>query len=230
MPDNDTNFYSGHRDRLREKFVSNKLTEYEKLELLLAYAIPRRDVRPLARGLIKEFGGVYHVLTAPLESLMEFKGVGRNTAIFLKLVQDMMKIGHMGYMKENPIFHDEKTLHNYCRMSVAGKQVEELHVLYLDDNLKLIVDEIHTTGTFNSSAVYPREIARSALKHNARSVVMFHNHPTSINAFSQDDLEITIQTMAILESLGIGFYDHFLVANDIVYSMRASHMLDKSNK
>ena len=133
-------------------------------------------------------------------------------------------------MKESPIFHNEKVLHNYCRAILSGKQVEELHVFYLDNNLKLIVDDTHTTGTVDSSAVYPREIARRALQVNARSIVMAHNHPTSINTFSQDDLDITIETKALLKSLGIDFYDHLLVVGDTVFSMRALHMIQEFNK
>ena len=226
MPDKDAKFYTGHRERLREKFLSNQLADYEKLELLLGYAIPRRDVRPLARSLVKEFGGVYQVLSASVDDLVKVKGVGRNTAIFLKLVQQMMQIGYMGQLKETPIFHDEKILHNYCRITLAGKQVEELHILYLDTNLKLIADEIHSKGTVDTSAIYPREIARRALELNARSVVMAHNHPTSVNSFSSDDVEVTQQVKKALSVLDIALYDHLLVANDSVYSMRAFHLFD----
>ena len=226
MPERDENFYAGHRERLREKFLSNQLADYEKLELLLGYAIPRRDVRPLARSLVKEFGGVYQVLSASVDDLVKVKGVGRNTAIFLKLVQQMMQIGYMGQLKETPIFHDEKILHNYCRITLAGKQVEELHILYLDTNLKLIADEIHSKGTVDTSAIYPREIARRALELNARSVVMAHNHPTSVNSFSSDDVEVTQQVKKALSVLDIALYDHLLVANDSVYSMRAFHLFD----
>lgn len=225
MPDKDENFYAGHRDRLRAKFVSNQLADYEKLELLLAYAIPRRDVRPLARSLVKQFGGVYQVLSASIDELVSVRGVGRNTAIFLKLVQQMMTINYKGQMKDTPIFHNETILHNYCRIIMTGKSVEELHIFYLDNNLKLISDEIHTTGTVDSSAVYPREIARRALEQNARSIVMVHNHPASDNSFSNDDIEITKHVMAVLAGLNIELYDHIVVSNDIVYSARQLHLL-----
>ena len=225
MPEQDEKFYTGHRERLREKFLSNQLADYEKLELLLGYAIPRRDVRPLARGLIKQFGGVYQVLSASVEDLTAFKGIGHNTAVFLKLVQQMMQIGYKGQLKESPIFHDQKILHNYCRIVLAGKQVEELHILYLDNNLKLISDEMHTSGTVDSSAVYPREIARRALQLNARSIVMVHNHPISTNTFSNDDVAVTTQVQMVLASLDIALYDHLLVVNDVVYSMRAMHLI-----
>ena len=225
MPDKDENFYAGHRDRLRAKFLNGQLADYEKLELLLAYAIPRRDVRPLARSLVKQFGGVYQVLSASIDDLTAVKGIGNNTAVFIKLVQQMMTINYRGQLKETPIFHNETILHNYCRIIVAGKTVEELHILYLDSNLRLVVDEIHSTGTIDSSAVYPREIARRALELNARSIVMVHNHPTSNNSFSRDDIEITTLVQSVLAGLSIELYDHFVVSNDIVYSARQMHLI-----
>ena len=225
MPDKDENFYAGHRDRLRAKFLNGQLADYEKLELLLAYAIPRRDVRPLARSLVKQFGGVYQVLSASVDDLMAVKGIGNNTAVFIKLVQQMMTINYRGQLKETPIFHNETILHNYCRIIVAGKIVEELHILYLDSNLKLVADEIHSTGTVDSSAVYPREIARRALELNARSIVMVHNHPTSNNSFSRDDIEITTLVRSVLAGLNIELYDHFVVSGDIVYSARQMHLI-----
>lgn len=225
MPDKDENFYAGHRDRLRAKFLDGQLADYEKLELLLAYAIPRRDVRPLARSLVKQFGGVYQVLSASIDDLTAVKGIGNNTAVFIKLVQQMMTINYRGQLKETPIFHNETILHNYCRIIVAGKTVEELHILYLDSNLRLVADEIHSTGTIDSSAVYPREIARRALELNARSIVMVHNHPTSNNSFSRDDIEITTLVQSVLAGLNIELYDHFVVSNDIVYSARQMHLI-----
>ena len=210
---------------MRAKFLDNQLADYEKLELLLMYAIPRRDVRPLARALVNKFGGVYQVLSAPFDALVSVKGIGHNTAVFIKLVQQMMTINYHGQLKETPIFHDETILHNYCRIIVAGKTVEELHILYLDNNLKLIADEVHSTGTVDSSAVYPREIAKRALELNARSVVMVHNHPTSNNSFSRDDIEITTLVQSVLSGLNIELYDHFVVSGDIVYSARQMHLI-----
>ena len=225
MPDNDENFYAGHRERLRAKFLDGKLADYEKLELLLAYIIPRRDVRPLARSLIKQFGGVYQVFTASVKELMTCKGIGQNTATFIKLVHEMMTLNYKYQLRDTPIFHDEKILHNYCRMVLGGKPIEELHILYLDKNLQLIEDEIHSTGTIDSSSVYPREIARRALELNARSIVMVHNHPGSNNSHSTMDMEITENIKSVLSGLNIELYDHLVVANDTVHSARQLHML-----
>ena len=225
LPDEDKNFYCGHRDRLREKFLSNHLADYEKLELLLGYAIPRRDVRPLARSLVKHFGGVYQVLSASVDDLVAVNGVGRNTAIFLKVVQQMMEISYKGQLKETPIFHKESVLHDYCRVMLCDKPVEELHILYLDNDLRLITDDVHTTGTVDSSAIYPREIAKRALELNARSIVMAHNHPTSLNSFSQADVDSTKIVSSVLAGLEIRLYDHVLVVGDSVFSMRGLHLI-----
>ncbi len=226
MPDNNENFYAGHRERLRAKFLDGKLTDYEKLELLLAYVIPRRDVRPLARSLIKQFGGVHQVFTASVNELVACNGIGKNTAIFIKLVHEMMTVNYKYKLRETPIFHNETILHNYCRMVLGGKHIEELHILYLDKNLQLIDDEIHSTGTIDASSVYPREIARRALELNARSVVMVHNHPNSNNSHSMMDMEITENLQSVLRGLNIELYDHLVVTNDTVHSARQLHMLD----
>ena len=142
MPDNNEKFYAGHRERLRAKFLDGKLADYEKLELLLAYVIPRRDVRPLARSLIKQFGGVYQVFTAPVKDLMSCKGIGQNTATFIKLVHEMMTVNYKYQLRDTPIFHDEKILHNYCRMVLGGKPIEELHILYLRRNRRSLAHYI----------------------------------------------------------------------------------------
>ncbi len=106
MPDTNDKFYIGHRERLKEKFLDNKLTEYEQLELLLSYAIPRRDVRPLSRKLIEHFGSVYYVIIAEYEDLIAVKGVGRSTAILIKLVCNMIKLSHIKKLKDKK-YRDE---------------------------------------------------------------------------------------------------------------------------
>lgn len=219
MPD-DTNFHIGHRDRLRQKFLDGRLADYEKLELLLGYVIPRRDVRPLARSLIKKYGSIYQILASPLDVLMANNGIGRNTAIFLKLVHDIMCIGYSNQMAERPIFHNEQTLSNYCKLQLAGKTVEEFHILYMDDNRRLLEDWTHSVATIDWAAVYPREILRRALELNARHVILLHNHPVSGESFSSPDIDMTEELAKMLAPLDIMVDDHYLVSNGILYSAR----------
>jgi len=220
----------GHRERLRKKFLDGQLTEYEILELLLTYAIPRRDVRMLSRQLYKKYGSIQQLLSAPIESLVDNDGIKENTATFFKVLHKLTTLEYKYTLDNAPVFHNQKTLENYCKLIVGGKSTEEFHVLYLDSQFKLIKDELHSAGTVDWAAVYTREIVKKALDLNARSVILVHNHPTPFVAFSTQDIDITVELENTLNALGITVYDHLLVSGDIIYSARNMHLLDKMCK
>ena len=217
---------SGHRARLRKKFLDGQLAEYEILELLLTYAIPRRDVRALSRQLYKKYGSIHHLLSAPIESLMENDGIKENTATFFKVIHKLMELEYKMVLDTSPIFHNHEKLENYCKILLSGKLIEEFHVLYLDSSYKLIKDELHSSGTIDWAAVYVREIVKKALDLNAQSIVMLHNHPSASSCFSSQDISITEELVKALEQLGIKLYDHLLVSGDIVYSARNMNLLN----
>lgn len=221
----DTSFHVGHRERLRQKFLDNKLADYELLELLLSFAIPRRDVRPLARGLMARFGGLYQILTAPIDDLIAYNGVGRNTAIFIKALHKLMLSGYKTCIDSKPIFYNKTVLGNYCKLMLAGKTVEELHIFYLDKDGRLLADDIHTTGTIDETAIYPREIVKRALDLNARSVALIHNHPTPHTSFSSQDITATEKLIPLLATFDIYLYDHFVVSGDILYSISEMNLV-----
>ncbi len=223
--DKDLSFHIGHRERLRQKFLDDKLADYELLELLLSFVIPRRDVRPLARGLVEKFGGVYQVITAPIGSLTKFKGIGRNTAIFIKAIHKIMMVGYKSSLDKATIFHNEKILTNYCLLLMAGKTKEEIHILYLDDDRRLLADDLHSIGTVDWAAAYPREILKRALELNAKSIVMLHNHPKPNTSFSTDDIKLTEQVKDLLATVDIDVHDHYVVSGGIVYSARNMFLL-----
>jgi len=223
----DVSLHQGHRARLRQKFLDGQMSDYEILELLLTYTIPRRDVRILSRQLYKKYGNLYQVLSAPVESLMQNKGVTENTAVFLKIIRKLMELEYKYTLDNKPIFHNYTKLENYCKFVVGGKPIEEFHVLYLDTQFKLLEDQLHSTGTIDWAAVYVREIVKVALNLNAKHVVLLHNHPTPNTSFSSQDIQITQELESALAKLGIGLYDHLLVSGDIVYSARNMHLLDK---
>ena len=217
----------GHRARLRKKFLEGHLTEYEILELLLTYVIPRRDVRTLSRQLYKKYGSIHQVMSAPVESLIENEGIKENAAVFFKLIYYLMCLDCRVVLDDKPIFHDYKKLENYCQLLMTDKFIEEFHVFYLDSCYKLIKDELHSTGTVDWAAVYIREIAKRALDLNASSVVLLHNHPSGYTSFSLQDIEITQELENALEKLNINLYDHLLVSGSVIYSARNMHLLDK---
>jgi len=221
---------SGHRARLRKKFLDGQLTEYEILELLLTYAIPRRDVRVLSRQLYKKYGSIPAVLMAPTESLIEIEGIKENTVTFFRLIRKLMELEYKEALDETPIFSSHEKLINYCRILVAEKTVEEFHVFYLDGKYRLIQDELHSSGTVDWAAVYIREIVKKALNFNAHHIVLLHNHPTVGTSFSTADIEITEELENALQKVGIRLYDHLLVSGSIVYSARNMYLLGKNLK
>jgi len=224
--DNDKLFRLGHRDRLRQKFLTGKLTDAEHLELLLAGIIPRRDVRVLARSLIQHFGSVSQVFTAPIDALENFPGIGHNTAVYLKLINELLVRGYKTRMLEQTIFYDRRVVTNYCLTLLSGKAVEEFHVLYLDKELRLLQDETHSVGTIDWTPVFEREIIKRALNMNARSIALLHNHPGG-GGFSTEDVTITEKLEAALNAIGMDVYDHYLVSNGILYSMCEKNLFIK---
>lgn len=228
MKDNDALFHAGHRERMRAKFLADKLADYELLELLLGFVIPRRDVRPLARGLFQKYGGIFQILTQPYEELIKFDGVGCNTAIFLKAMQKAMTLGYKFSLNNNPVFFDYALLENYCRLQLLNKNVEEFHVLYLDRIHRLIVDDLHAIGTHDHAYIYPREILRRALELNAYHVVLVHNHPTAGVQFSSDDIELTTELQEKLNQNDIQLYDHYLLTGGVLVSARGEYFLNQT--
>jgi len=218
----------GHRTRLRKKFLDGQLAEYEILELLLTYAIPRRDVRTLSRQLYKKYGNLHNLFSASYEDLITNPGIKGNAATFFKMIHKLMELDYKYYLNNAPIFHNYEKLENYCKLVVGGKSVEEFHVLYLDAQFKLIQDETHSKGTIDWAAVYIREIVKRALDLNARSVVLLHNHPTPYTSFSSQDIQITKELQNALDKLDINLYDHLLVSADVVYSARNMFLLDNN--
>ncbi|MBO7559683.1 MAG: RadC family protein [Alphaproteobacteria bacterium] len=213
---------AGHRDRLRQKFLDGELAKYEIMELLLSYAIPRKDVRPIARMLYKKFGGTFPILCAPIEELEKIPGLGHNTAIFIKAMQQIILDGYRSEAETTPILHNREQFYNYIRLMLGGRSTEEMHVLYLDNNLHLLKDEKHSNGTVDCTVLYDREVVKNALDIGAKFVALVHNHPISGLGFSSEDIAITEQLKDALLNVRIQFYDHFVVSGGVVYSMKGN--------
>ena len=210
---------TGHRERLRQNFLDDKLADYELLELLLSYAIPRRDVRPLAKTLFAKFHGIFPILSAPIDELCHISGMGPSTAIFLKAIQKIILIGYRKEGADSTIFHNREQLDNYCKLMLGGKGVEEVHVLYLDADQRLLEDELHSRGTINSSGVYDREIIGRCMTLGAKYVILVHNHPKADTSFSTEDVQLTKDLKNKLAAIDVILHDHCVVSGGILYSM-----------
>ena len=143
----------GHRERLRQKFQQRKLADYEILELLLTYAVPRIDVKPLAKRLLERFGGTHKILAASEENLGLVKGIGPSTAVFIKAIYELMLLDYKNHLDHTPVFHDYAILESYCKSLLSGRQEEEFHILHLDAAHRLMIDDLHSKGTSDWAVV-----------------------------------------------------------------------------
>lgn len=218
----------GHRQRAKERLIKSKtliLDDYEILELALFYSIPRKDVKPLAKMLIKQFGSVGSVINASEQNLKQIKGIGDSTVIFFKFLQDVIQRVNKEQISEKPIIGSWDKLITYARSNIGYKTTENLQVLYLNSKNMLIADEVHDHGTVDSISVYTREIVKSALYHDASSVVLIHNHPSGITKPSKADITLTDNILEALNSINISLIDHIIISSNSYFSFKINKLL-----
>ncbi|MBN8920416.1 MAG: DNA repair protein RadC [Rhizobiales bacterium] len=182
--EDDTPHYHGHRERLRARFReagAGALADYELLELVLFRAIPRRDVKPLAKALVQKFGSFAEVISAPAVRLAEVPGISESVVSELKIVQAAAERLARGEVKRRPALSSWSSVIDYCRTAMAFADREQFRILFLDKRNQLIADEVQQVGTVDHTPVYPREVVKRALELSATAVILVHNHPTRSN-------------------------------------------------
>lgn len=228
---------AGHRARLRERFRRagpSGVNDYELIELLLFNAIPRQDVKPLAKALLETFGSVADVLSAPRERLLDVSVVsaaGRKLSVTDR-VADEFKIVQAAALElakanvlERPVISSWEALLSYCRASTAYEPVEQFRILFLNTKNVLIADEKQQTGTVNHTPVYPREVVKRALALNATALILVHNHPSGDPTPSRADIEMTAKIVAAAKAVDITVHDHVVVGRKEHASFRALGLL-----
>jgi len=216
--------YLGHRDRLRDRALAGGLSalpDYELLELLLFRAIPRGDVKPLAKGLLARFGSLAAVLGASADELKTVSGVGETAALELKLVQEAALRAAKTALAKRPVISSWSALLAYVKQALAHEAREQFRVLFLDKKNQLIADEVMNRGTVDHAPVYPREVARRALELSASAVILVHNHPSGDPTPSAADVDMTRQVAEALKALRIAIHDHLVAGRDGVASFKA---------
>jgi len=210
----DDNGTSGHRERLRARFLqggADAMPDYELLEMTLFAALPRRDTKPLAKALLARFGSFAEVIAAPRARLMEVKGVGESVANHLKIVEAaahrLAKTKVMG----RPALSSWQALLDYCTAAMARAQNEEFRVLFLDRKNSLIADEVQNRGTVDHTPVYPREIIKRALELSASALILVHNHPSGDPTPSKADIAMTREVVTAAKTLSITVHDHLVI-------------------
>ncbi|MCL2439230.1 MAG: DNA repair protein RadC [Alphaproteobacteria bacterium] len=218
----------GHRKRLRDKLANSgagALHDYEILELLLTYAIPRVDVKPLAKALLKKFGNFANVINASTVDLTSIPGIKENAAGLIKAVKASMTAALEATVAETNVIANWNDLLSYARLNIAGAEVEEFHALYLNTKCHLIKDDLHSSGTVNKSSAFPREIVKRALELGATGVILAHNHPSGDVSPSRADIEITETIATALKTVDITLFDHIIVSRTAANSMKSMGLL-----
>jgi DNA repair protein RadC len=206
----------GHRERMRDRLLErgpDSLADYELLEMLLFFAQPKGDTKPVAKRLINHFGSYANTLAARPDDLEKVSGVGRTTAAALKLVHGAAVRLARAELRDQVVLGNWDQLMTYLHAVMAREKVEHFRILFLDTKNRLIADELQGKGTINHTPVYPREVARRALELHAAALILAHNHPSGDPTPSVADLDMTMQMQRMLTSLGIALHDHIIVGN-----------------
>jgi len=216
--------YWGHRDRLRKRFRESgpgSLPDYELMELILFRAIPRRDVKPLAKGILARFGTFAEAVTAAPERLMEIEGVTDAVVNEIKIVQAAALRTSQGEVKKRPVLAAMSTVLSYLRSAMAFEEREQFRILFLDRRNKLIADEVQTRGTIDHTPVYTREVMKRALELSASAIILAHNHPSGDPTPSKADIDMTKQIVDVAGKLGVVVHDHIILGRDGHLSMKS---------
>jgi DNA repair protein RadC len=220
--------YLGHRERLRDRFLEggpNAVTEYELLELILFRAIPRRDVKPLAKALIARFGSFAEVVSAERPRLREIEGLSDAAITEIKIVQAAAGRLARGEVKKRTALSSWSAVLDYCRTTMAFADKEQFRVLFLDKRNQVIADEVQQTGTVDHTPVYPREVIKRALELSATALILVHNHPSGDPTPSRADIQMTQAIVDIAKPLGISVHDHIIVGKDGHTSFKGSKLI-----
>ncbi len=223
--------HDGHRDRLRARFEKSgagALEDYEILELMLFSALPRRDVKPLAKTLLKTFGGMRGVFAADIADLKSVKGLGDNAALFMKAVHAATQRMLFDDIEKKPVLSSWQKLIDYCTVAMAHEKREHFRVLFLNRKNQLIADEVQQTGTVDHAPVYPREVVRRALEVGATALILVHNHPSGDPAPSDSDIVVTEEIVRAARALDLRVHDHLIISTSGYVSFKAMGLLDFS--
>ncbi len=217
-----------HRARLRARFTEGGATampDYELLELVLFAAIPRQDVKPLARRLLDHFGDFNRVITAPSARLKSVDGVGESVALHLKVLEAAAQRMMRARVMNRPVLSSWDALLDYCHTAMAHRETEQFRILFLDRKNVLIADEEQARGTVDHVPVYPREVVKRALELNASALILVHNHPSGDPTPSDADIAMTVQIQDACRTMGIVIHDHLIIGKSRELSFRSQGYL-----
>lgn len=223
-----TQHSSGHRKRLRDRFLNggaDAVADYELLEMILFSAHPRGDVKPLAKQLLKVYKNFAGVIKANPQDLLKQPGVGEAAVSALKVIEASV-IHMLRYeLEESPILASGHQVLEYCKLTMGHLKNEQLRLLFLDRHNRLIADEVQQEGTIDHTPVYTREVIKRALELGASGMIVVHNHPTGDPTPSRSDITVTQEIKEAADRLGIFVHDHIIIGKSTHTSMRAKGLV-----
>jgi len=220
--------YLEHRKRLRERFQkagSDGMHDYELLELLLTYAIPRRDVKPVAKELIGQFGSLSKVMDASQQELESVSGLGSTSATLVRLVKDLCGAYLAERMSGRDVLSSPEAVVDFARMKMAGLAHEAFMVVYLNVKNEVIDHEFVHEGTVDRAIIYPRRVMESALRHHAASLILVHNHPSGDPSPSPEDKRLTRSIAEAARTVEIRVVDHIIVGRGRHFSFHDNNLM-----
>ncbi len=218
----------GHRHRLRERFRNagrKAFADYELIELLLTYAIPRVDTKPAAKALLKQFRTLFNVLQQPTARLLDIKGIGAEAATYLSLIHACLTRATENTVEHRKTISCPEDIFAFIRLQLGSASAECLHALYLNDARHVVHHQEVAMGTVDRLPIYPREILKPALIHNATGLILVHNHPDGQPVPSENDLELTTKIENLSAMFDIKLLDHLIVTKLQAYSIKTGKLL-----
>ncbi len=211
----------GHRQRLRERFLSSGLegfADYEVIELLLTLATPRKDCKPAAKEALRRFKTLEGVLAAPVRDLVSIEGIGPKNVFGLKLIPAVAeRYLHKKLIGKDPL-GNPRQLFDYMYLRLRDRARECFEVIFLDAKNRVITSETLFEGTLTASAVYPREVIVAALSHRAAALIFAHNHPSGDPTPSKADLALTRRLIYACRPVDIVVHEHLIIGDNRYYS------------
>lgn len=221
--------HDGHRERLRSRFIEHGLDNFNELnalELLLFYAIPRKDTNPIAHALLDRFGSLYGIFDAGERELMEVEGVGESAAALIRLIPQLVRKSYMSRSGSNPVIGSTRAAAEYLIPRYLFEKDEFILLMCLDSGKRLISCTEMGRGVVNAVDVNVRRIAETALKNRASYVIISHNHPDGNAMPSREDDYVTKRVYSALEAINISLSDHIIVSGERYSSYLESGLLD----
>jgi DNA repair protein RadC len=221
--------YLGHRKRLKNRFIQNGLEpfhDYEVVELILSYAQARKDTKPLAKELLRNFGSLRGIVEAPIETLLKVKGLGEHSALLFKLI----KASSERYLRERlllapDVITSPGDVLTYCQAKMGRLKDEEFRVIYLNTRNQVIEEEVLQEGTVDQTVVYPRKVMEKAICLKATAMILVHNHPGGSPYPSPEDRELTRTLAQAAKNLQIKVHDHLIIGPDGHFSFLENNLL-----